>query len=109
VGTLSTSVLIGLAVTVRRACELHGVTYTSYAARALAPALLPGAAQFAVTVALKHWAPPGGLLSVGVLIVPGAALYVLLFWAFSIERGEKELLVSKLLGRFRSVRLAAEA
>jgi O-antigen/teichoic acid export membrane protein len=107
VGTLATSVLIGLAVTVGRACELLGVTYTSYAARALAPALLPGGAQFAVTLALKHWAPPHGLLSTIILSFPGALLYVLLFWCFSIERGEKDLLVSKLLGGFRPVRMAA--
>jgi len=109
VGTLATSVLIGLLVTVRRACELHGVTYSSYAARALAPALLPGAAQFAMTLALKRWAPPGGLLAVGILIIPGALLYVLLFWFFCIERSEKDLLVSKLLGRLRPIRMAAEA
>lgn len=107
VGTLVTSVVIGLGVTVRRACELHGVTYSSYVARALAPALLPGAAQFAVTLALKRWAPPSNLLSTVILIMPGALLYVLLFWSFSIERGEKDLLVSKLFVRFRPVRTAA--
>jgi O-antigen/teichoic acid export membrane protein len=107
VGTLATSVLIGLGVTVRRACELHGVTYTSYAVRALAPALLPGAAQFAVTMALKNWLPPSGLIFTVILTIPGAVLYLLLFWSFSIERGEQDLLVSKLLGRFRPVRMAA--
>jgi O-antigen/teichoic acid export membrane protein len=106
VGTLATSVLIGLFVTVRRACELHGVTYSSYAARALAPALLPGIAQFAVTLALKHWAPPDSLFSTVLLIIPGALLYLLQFWSFSIERGEKRLLVSKLLGRFRPIQMA---
>jgi len=108
VGTLATSVFIGLGVTVRRACELHGVTYWSYVVRALAPAILPGAVQFALTLALKNWAPPNSLLSTVILCIPGALLYVLLFWSFSIERGEKDLLLSKLLGRFRPVRMAAE-
>lgn len=105
-GTLITSVIIGLGVTVRRACQLHGVTYSSYALRALAPALLPGAAQFAVTFAFKNWLHPQGLLSTSVTVAPGAVLYTLLFWSFSIERGEKDLLVSKLLRRFRPVKTA---
>ena len=107
VGTLAATVLIGFGVTVRRACELHGVTYSSYAVRALSPALLPGIAQFALTLALKHWAPPHNLLLTVILTMPGALLYVLLFWFFSIERGEKDLLVSKLLGRFQPVRQVA--
>jgi len=106
VGTLVSGGLIDYFFTIRRTCELHGVSYGSYILRALAPALLPGAAQYAVTLALKHWLPPTGLLSIGALVLPGALLYLLLFWFFSIERSEKDLLVSKLLRRFRPLRVA---
>jgi O-antigen/teichoic acid export membrane protein len=108
-GTLAATVLIDLLVTVRRACELHGVTYGSYLARAFAPALLPGAAQFALTLALKRWSAPAGLLSTLSLMVPGAVLYVLLFWFFSVERSEKDLLVSKLQRRYRPITAAGIA
>ncbi len=108
-GTLAATVLIDLLVTVRRACELHGVTYGSYLIRAFAPALLPGVAQFALTLALKRWSAPTGLFSTLILMVPGAVLYLLLFWLFSIERSEKDLLVSKLQRRYRPVTAAGIA
>ena len=106
VGTLASGVLVGIFYTVRKTCELHGVTYTSYVRRAFAPALLPGAAQFAITLALKRALPPAGLLSVAVLIVPGALVYLALFWSFSVERSEKDLLISKLLRRRPPLRVA---
>jgi O-antigen/teichoic acid export membrane protein len=99
VGTLASGVLVDMLYTIRRTCDLHGVTYFSYFRRALAPALLPGVAQFAVTIALKRFAPPTGLLSIAILATPGALVYLALFWSFSVERSEKDLLVSKLLRR----------
>jgi O-antigen/teichoic acid export membrane protein len=106
VGTLASGILVDMGYTIRRTCDLHGVTYISYVMRALAPALLPGLVQYAVTVALKNLSPPTGLLSIGVLSMPGVLLYVVIFWFFSIERSEKDLLISKLLRRLRPARLA---
>jgi len=105
-GTLASGVLVDMLYTIRRTCDLHGVTYLSYIQRALAPALLPGAAQFAVTVSLKRLAPPHSLISIAVLATPGALLYIALFWFWSIERSEKDLLISKLLRRARPAVLA---
>ena len=107
-GTLGATLLVNLLITVRRACQIHGITYRDYIARALAPALLPGAAQFAVTLGLKYWNSPAGLLSTIILTIPGAIMYCILFWFFSIEQSEKDLLVSKLLKRYRPLKVATE-
>jgi O-antigen/teichoic acid export membrane protein len=106
VGTLASTVLVDMVMTYR-ACQLHGVTYVSYLFRALAPALVPAVPQFGLTWAMKHWSPPDNLISTIMLTIPGAILYMLLFWFLSIERSEKDLLVSKILGRFRPLRVAA--
>jgi len=109
VGTLASGLLVDMGYTIRRTCDLHGVTYASYFQRALAPALLPGAAQFALTLWLKRVAPPDGLVSIALLVMPGALLYMALFWSFSIERSEKDLLVSKIFRRLRPLGAATGA
>jgi len=50
-----------------------------------------------------------GLFSTLILMVPGAVLYLLLFWLFSMERSEKDLLVSKLQRRYRPITAAGIA
>ena len=105
IGTLITTVLIDSLITLRTS-SLHGVSYGSYLARAVMPALLPGVPQYGVTLALKHWAPPANLISTIILTIPGAVLYILLFWFLSIEHSEKDLLLSK-LGRYGPLRLVA--
>lgn len=105
-GTLAATVLIDMFVTVRMACVIHHVTYASYFVRVFLPALLPAAAQFALTLALKQWLPPANLVWIVILTIPGAVLYLLLFWFFSIERSEKELLISKIFRRRRIATVA---
>ena len=95
-GTLAATVAIDLLVTVRRACVIHNVPLSNYFMRVFVPALLPAAAQLLLTLPLKHWSPPTGLLSILILSIPGALLYLVLFWFFSIEPSEKELLISKI-------------
>jgi O-antigen/teichoic acid export membrane protein len=97
-GTLAATVLVGAGV-IMWACKLHRVAYASYLAHALVPALLPAISQYALTVALKNWFAPHSLMSTISLATPGVILYVLVFWFLSIERSEKDLLVSTLPGK----------
>jgi O-antigen/teichoic acid export membrane protein len=81
-GTVAATVLVDLGVVARRACVLNGIGLGEYLRGAILPALLPGLAQAAVSLALARLEPPESLPGLAARMLPGVAVYAMLFWRF---------------------------
>lgn len=96
-GALIAFVPVNVALTIHKACLAYRVRHGDYLRRAVVPALLPAAVQFALSSGLKTWAPPTDLISIGLHALPGAVLYWLCFWRFGVEFHEKQSIVVRLV------------
>jgi hypothetical protein len=96
-GTLVATVIVDVVVIIGKACRLHGVSLGSYIRRVGPAALLPGACQLAVTLALKKWMVPSSLIQLALLALPGVVVYGVVFWLLCVEPSEKLLLRQNVL------------
>lgn len=95
--TLLATLVVDLGVVLRRALRDHQVSLAVFARRVGSAVLVPALAQLALTWAVLRWAPPQGLFQTVLVAVPGAILYLLVFWLFFVEPSEKQLLLEKLM------------
>ena len=98
-GTLVATVLIDFCVILRRACRRHGLSLAIQLVRVYVPALGPGFVQAAVTYGVVAWWPPTGLITVVLAAVPGAAVYLAVFWLWATEPIERASVREILAGR----------
>lgn len=98
-GTLLTAVVVDLGTVVRVACRLHRVRLLRYAQKVFLPAIVPGVAQYALSVGLKQMFPPASLIAIAILAIPGAVFYGIAFYFMAMEPGEKQLVSGKLFPR----------
>lgn len=97
VATLLPVTARGAAVLVPVACARVGVSARTFVAHALWPALWPAFVSLGLLALFEHRVPP----SLGASVLAGGAagaLYVLLFAALAIGRGERERYLAKLRG-----------
>jgi O-antigen/teichoic acid export membrane protein len=99
-GTLLATLVVDVGWVLPHACRLYHVPLVTYFRRVFVTTLIPGLVQGAVTMALKTLWPPHHLLSAVLLGVPGALMYVAVFWFVALDPTEKDLIRNRLL-RFR--------
>ena len=105
-GSLIATVVVGVAM-IFAGCRTYQVRYRAYLRRVFVSTLCPGALQLIVTWAVKWWLPPTGLMAIALEALPGAALYLALFWWLFVEPSEKRLLADRLLKWRRPQKISA--
>ncbi len=94
-GTLLTAILVNLLYVVRMACAKFRVDLKDYLLGVLFPAVIPALAQLVVTLGMIRVLPPLTLMHVVVDSLPGMAVFTALFILISLERTERQKLLSK--------------
>ncbi len=94
-GTLITAICIDIGVVVSHSCKIHDVGYLEYARCVFMPMILPAAIQFLVSIGIKFWLPPNGLIVLVGEAIPGAIVFLLLFWITGLGKQEKALLKAR--------------
>lgn len=94
--TLASAVLVNALVIGVMARRHYRAGFRAWAARVFLPALAPGLATLALSLALKSLFPPRDLLAVAALALPGLLAYAALFWRFSITPDERRILRERL-------------
>lgn len=94
--TLVSAVLVNAPLIGVMARRHYRAGFRAYATRVFLPALAPGLASLALSLALKALLPPRDLLAVASLALPGLLAYAVLFWRFSITPGERRILRERL-------------
>ncbi len=94
--TLATALLVNLLVIGVMARRHYRAGFRAWAQGVFLPALAPGLATLAISLALKALLPPRDLLAIAGLALPGLLAYAVLFWLFSVTPEERRILRERL-------------
>lgn len=101
-GTLIATISIDLFLVLPRALRLHGVRAGAFLRRVVPPLVVPATAQLTLTWGMKEAFPPGSLLGLALISLPGLAAFAGAFWLLGMDASERSLVTRRAFGRLPS-------
>lgn len=98
-GTLASTVVNNVGFTLIKASQTYAFPYRRYLTQVFAPAMLPGVVLVGIGFGLRYLFPVVSVWDMILKAVPGGIAYLVLFWAFSLEKSMKKKILDKLLRR----------
>jgi O-antigen/teichoic acid export membrane protein len=100
-GTLTSTVVNNVGLTLFKVSRVYKFPYYDYITKVYAPALLPAIALVGIGFGMKYFFSVHSVWDMMLKAIPGAIIYVVVFWTFCMDRQMKKKILSKI--RRRSV------